>query len=182
MKNDCIEYWFLLDLYSYCVSCRILSRVNRKNQEEVKCNKGRETAPRKEYMNVDTLEDIARNMESGVYDFTVNGECSGCGSCCSNYLPLSSKEIKEIHRYIKKHKIKEQKCFVPLVNDAMDLTCPFRSEKEQKCLIYSIRPEICRSFRCDYPRKKIRMKKDTLHKRYQVVEMRKEFFGSEKKI
>lgn len=142
---------------------------------------GRMSAPqRKEYMEVGTIQQIKEDMENGVYDFTVNGECSGCGNCCSNYLPISSKEIKEIKRYIKKHKIKEQKRFLPIADPAMDLTCPFRSEKEQKCLIYSVRPQICRSFRCDYPRRKIYINKNHFHGKYDVVDMRKEFFGNEK--
>ena len=128
-------------------------------------------------MTVGMLEQMIKDMEHGVYDFTVNGECSQCGACCSNLLPVSSKEVKEIHRYVKKHHIPEQKRFAPLVDEVLDLTCPFRPETEKKCLIYSVRPQICRSFRCDYPRRHIQMNKEVLHKRYQVVDMRKEFYG-----
>lgn len=126
---------------------------------------------------IGTLEQMIENMDHGVYDFTVDGECSQCGACCSNLLPVSSKEVKEIHRYVKKHHIPEQKRLTPLADVALDLTCPFRSETEKKCLIYSVRPQICRSFRCDYPRRHIQMNKEMLHKRYQVVDMRKEFYG-----
>ena len=28
-------------------------------------------------------------------NFTKNGKCSKCGSCCSNFLPLTQSEIKE---------------------------------------------------------------------------------------
>lgn len=126
---------------------------------------------------IGTLEQMIENMEHGVYDFTANGECSQCGACCSNFLPMSSKEIKEICRYVKKHHVQEQKRVVPMVDKPFDLTCPFRSESEKKCLIYSVRPQICRNFRCDYPRRHIQMNKELLHKRYQVVDMRKEFYG-----
>lgn len=131
----------------------------------------------KDSMTVGTLEQIRKDMEHGVYDFTVNGECSQCGACCSNLLPVSSKEVKEIHRYVKKHHIQEQKTLIPMLGIALDLTCPFRSETEKKCLIYSVRPQICRSFRCDYPRRHIQMNKEVLRKRYQMIDMRKEFYG-----
>ena len=51
---------------------------------------------------IGTIEQMIKDMEHGVYDFTKDGKCSSCGSCCSNYLPLSSKELKEIKRYVKK--------------------------------------------------------------------------------
>lgn len=125
-----------------------------------------------------TLAELKRDMESGIYDFTKDGECSSCGKCCSNILPMSSKEIKEIHRYMRKHKITEQRVIFPLkVPAAFDLTCPFRSEKERKCLIYECRPNICRDFRCDKPRKQIQANKEMYHGRYEVVDMREEFFG-----
>lgn len=129
---------------------------------------------------ISTVKQIKENMESGVYDFTVNGECSQCGSCCSNYLPISSKEIKEIRRYVKKHKIKEQKILAPVSGEVLDVTCPFRDDLNKVCLIYQLRPQICRSFRCDYPRKKIQLNKELFHGKYDVVDMRKEFFGNEK--
>lgn len=47
---------------------------------------------------IGTLQQVYEDMEHGVYDFTKDGKCSSCGACCSNYLPLSSGEIKEIRR------------------------------------------------------------------------------------
>lgn len=124
-----------------------------------------------------TLAELKRDMESGVYDFTINGECSSCGKCCSDFLPISHKEIKEIHRYIKKHKIVAQKHIYPVVEPiSFDLTCPFRSEKEKKCLIYDCRPAICRDFQCDKPRKHIQANKELYHHRYEVVDMRETFY------
>ena len=31
-----------------------------------------------------------------VKNFTVNDKCSNCGQCCSNLLPMSEKEVKNI--------------------------------------------------------------------------------------
>lgn len=42
-------------------------------------------------MKIGEIMEIMDEMESGVYDFTVDGECSGCGACCSNFLPISGK-------------------------------------------------------------------------------------------
>lgn len=127
---------------------------------------------------IGTLADALRDMENGVTDYTINGECSCCGGCCSNLLPISEKEIKNIKRYMKKHHIEEQIHVLPTVNEPLDMTCPFRDERARKCLIYEVRPAICRDFRCDKPRKQIQANKTLYHGRYHVVEMRNEFFHS----
>lgn len=114
-------------------------------------------------------------MDYQVKDFTCNGECSNCGQCCSNLLPLSSEEVKRIKKYIKSHNIKEQR------HNAMvgvDMTCPFRDEANRKCLIYQIRPAICRQFMCNHTKEDIQKAKMDFHKVNNVVFMRNEFFGS----
>lgn len=126
---------------------------------------------------IGTLEEVMKDMKCGVFDFTKDGKRSGCGQCCSNYLPISSKEIKEIKRYVKKHHITEQKHNYPSVV-AFDLTCPFLddSKEKEKCLIYPVRPEICRDFVCNNPNGAIKNKK-LMHKKYAAVDMREIFFG-----
>lgn len=123
------------------------------------------------------IRKTSAEMEQGVYDFTVNGKCSGCGSCCSNFLPMSAKEVKTIKRYVSKKGIKEQKHLYPTAEPNLDFTCPFRSDAEKKCLIYEIRPAICRDFQCDKPRKHIASNKAMYHGKYAVYDMRAEFFG-----
>ena len=101
-----------------------------------------------------TIFDIIRQkMNEGVYDFTKDGQCSNCGSCCSRFLPVSGKEIKVIRRYVRKKKIREQWHLYPTAFPQDDWTCPFRSEAERKCMIYEVRPAICRDFQCDKPSK-----------------------------
>ena len=125
-----------------------------------------------------TIFDIIRQkMNEGVYDFTKDGQCSNCGSCCSRFLPVSGKEIKVIRRYVRKKKIREQWHLYPTAFPQDDWTCPFRSEAERKCMIYKVRPAICRDFQCDKPKKKIEADKSFYHGRYAVVDMREEFFG-----
>lgn len=132
---------------------------------------------------IDLVEGLAQllqletEMEAGWTDCTVNGECSNCGNCCGNFLPLSAKEIKTIKRYLQKHPIKEQIHRYPTAQPMTDVTCPFRSEKEKKCLIYEIRPMICRDYRCDKPRKKIKADRDLYQGKYSICDMRYEFFG-----
>lgn len=50
------------------------------------------------------LEDAISDMKNGKYDFTKNGECIQCGACCSNYLPMTKREVARIHKYINRNK------------------------------------------------------------------------------
>ena len=131
---------------------------------------------------IGTLQQAFEAMESGVYDFTKDGKCSSCGACCANYLPLSSSEIKEIKRYIKKHHIREQKhTIVPTVDPVFDMTCPFldKSREKEKCTIYSVKPKICSVFQCDQPPSKIRENKELFWRTRKPCDMRETFFGEE---
>lgn len=127
-----------------------------------------------------SLSDVIHDMESGIYNFTKNGACSNCGSCCSDLLPVSSHEIKNIKRYIRKNGIQEQRHFLPTAERiGWDLTCPFRDNVNGKCVIYSVRPMICREFKCDYPAKEIQLNRDKMIGKYDVRSMRKTFFEEE---
>jgi len=109
-------------------------------------------------------------------DFTVNGECSNCGQCCTRFLPISSKEIKRIHKYIEKHSIVEQTPILPINGYALIATCPFRDATSKRCLIYSVRPEICKHFQCNQSEDVWRTFRDYMHTKYKDVDMREEFF------
>lgn len=124
---------------------------------------------------MDNLKSAIDKMNSGVYDFTDNGKCTQCGACCSNYLPMTQKEIATIHRFVKKHDIKEFKHLFPVSNDTFDMTCPFMddSKLKEKCRIYSVRPEICKQFICSKEKKPF----NGHWQQYSVVDMRKEFYG-----
>ncbi len=133
---------------------------------------------------IGTFEDVMHNMEHGVYNFTKDGKCSKCGECCTNLLPMSEDEVRTIRRYIKKHNIKEQKHSypAPLANPpAMDLTCPFLDESKEsdKCVIYPVRPEICRSFICSDQNGARNNPKLMKGERF-AVDVRETFFGCNK--
>lgn len=83
-------------------------------------------------------------------DCTKDGKCSGCGQCCSNYLPVSDREIKTIRRYIKKNNITPARHVIaPVSAKPIDMICPFRDEEKGICTIYEVRPLICKAFQCN---------------------------------
>ena len=102
-------------------------------------------------MTIRTMQDILNDMKHGLYDFTKDGHCSGCGACCSRYLPVTQKEINQIRRYTSKHHIKQaDHGTAVLAKPVHDANCPFLdlTKKEKKCTIYEVRPMICRDFIC----------------------------------
>ena len=124
-----------------------------------------------------TFAEMWRDMEAGVFDYTDAGRCSNCGSCCSNILPISKEEILQIKLYIKQHQIKEQVCNYPTAEPVFNFVCPFRDAVGKKCLIYQVRPAICRDFQCDKPRNKILADKRMYHEVNRPVDLRAEFYG-----
>ena len=108
-------------------------------------------------------------------DNTINGMCTCCGKCCSNFLPLTTQEIKYLKSYVKLNKIKPSYHLIDTYS-----TCPFLNNKN-KCEIYEIRPAICRNFKCDYYKTKDfgNFKED----KYILTDLRKEiFYESNKKM
>ena len=117
-------------------------------------------------------------MKSGEYDYTKNGECTGCGRCCSDLLPLCDEEIAVIRKYIRRKKIEPCKHLPPTMYPKEDDTCPFRDDAKKICTIYEVRPMICREFKCDYPRKGIRLNGDVIDvTKYSLRRVRETFFG-----
>lgn len=104
-----------------------------------------------------------------------NGECIQCGACCSNYLPMTKREVARIHKYIKDNNVMEYQHLFPVAKEVVDMTCPFMddSKLKEKCRIYPVRPEICRQFNCSKDKKPF----DGRGQKYDVVDVRREFFG-----
>lgn len=115
--------------------------------------------------------------EARVIDFTENGHCSNCGGCCTDFLPISEEEKRRIRNYIKKHNIRAHSVAPAVLVYKHDMTCPFRNDAEQKCDIYSVRPQICRSFVCNHSMTDILRTRNDFEGRYQAVSMRDVFFG-----
>lgn len=113
-----------------------------------------------------------------VTDLTDHGRCTGCGECCSNILPLSDREVREIKHYVKAHNIKEQKHFIIGMAEKpdYDLCCPFmKPSGNKRCTIYEVRPEVCRNFICN--RKELSLA--LLSEKRKAVMMRETFFGKQ---
>lgn len=127
-------------------------------------------------MAIGSWGEVEASDAKGVIDLTENGKCSNCGECCSNYLPLSEHEIAVIKKYIETHSIKEVVRAAPLVHVA-DIMCPFRSDIEKKCLIYPVRPNICKRFKCDISIEKWSLVKEGFYRRYSMCSMRATFYG-----
>ena len=127
---------------------------------------------------MDAIKQIREDMNKNRYNRTQDGKCTGCGSCCSNFIPLTQGEIESIHKYILQHNIKECRQIIPAAASEMNLMCPFLdiSRPDKKCTIYPVRPGICREFICDST---IRKKPSTrlVATPHRIVIMRKEFFG-----
>lgn len=111
---------------------------------------------------------VGNYLKTDVVDFTDNGKCSQCGSCCTALLPMTDGEIRRLKAYVRKNNIRpRRKNFV--VNKTIDLTCPFRDEAERKCLVYKARPEICRQFICNEEQREIFRKENS---EYTVANLR----------
>lgn len=129
-----------------------------------------------------SFDDWVNSEKLGVQDFSNNGKCSNCGNCCSNFLSMTKAEINTIKKYIEEHGILEQKNVFPLANPSFDLTCPFRSEKERRCLIYPVRPAICKVFMCYHKKEDLYKRRDEISLHCEAVDCRSEFYGRENTI
>jgi len=128
-------------------------------------------------MQSESIKKMMDDMNKGVYDLTRCGECTQCGGCCSNMLPMTEEEIDTIHKYIKKHHIKERRHNYPTATPSIDMTCPFLNDDKpkEKCEIYSVRPRICRYFIC-CPSKRKPIEDFEYKSKCKIIDVRKEFF------
>ena len=81
--------------------------------------------------------------KGNVIDNSICGHCSKCGECCTCFLPVTQEELNQIQYYVLRNNIKPQKQMLVMQNR---LTCPYYDSK--KCLIYEVRPLICKEFYC----------------------------------
>lgn len=119
-----------------------------------------------------TIEDVI-NMK--LTNFTILGNCSRCGQCCSDLLHLDDNEIKRIDDYMKKHKLVQHN------KGANNICCPFRNDETKSCEIYEVRPDICRVFKCDKTPKQAYEERDILNTGKAVRSMAQLFFKDNSK-
>ena len=92
-------------------------------------------------INIEQLIKDILNPE--VVDLSICGKCSKCGECCSPFLPVCQEEIDTIQKYVIENNIKANKTMLIMQNT---LKCPYHDGK--KCMIYEVRPLICKEFYC----------------------------------
>lgn len=115
-----------------------------------------------------SLGEIVKNVIEGnvkITDNSICGKCSKCGECCTNFLPISQKELDKIQKYVIENNIQPQKQMLVMQNR---LTCPYHDGK--KCLIYKARPLICKEFYC-YKKANIEIAKKFADDTYFPVDM-----------
>ena len=113
---------------------------------------------------------LARSQDiKALYD----GECRGCGECCSRFLPLTVADRVRIGQYVLSNNVRQR----PEPDGTVDLTCPYLTEKRE-CAIYDARPQICSAFRCDlYVSKDYGPLEQLSWKTAKLCDMREEFGG-----
>ena len=84
-------------------------------------------------------------------NFCKNNECSRCGGCCTPFLPMTKSEVKTVREYLKKNpKIKDRALENPIFeNGKVYVRCCFYDSKKKECMIYPVRPFICKAYKCN---------------------------------
>lgn len=86
---------------------------------------------------------------SSMVDRTENGICpDNCSLCCSDILVLSEQDVSRIKKYLKKHPEIKPYNYTPVLSSNYIDKCPFNNPDTHKCMIYSVRPQICENFSC----------------------------------
>lgn len=83
--------------------------------------------------------------------YSKNGECANCGACCTDCLSISDTEVRTIKEYVKQNDIKPFNHADKDAHNTIDFLCPFLNTDagKEKCMIYPVRPKICRIYSCD---------------------------------
>lgn len=96
-------------------------------------------------------------MENSIRNNTCNGNCSGCGGCCTAFLPITKQELEVIRKYVKDNNIKPIER--QLITGQYNMMCMFLDQETKKCKIYDVRPYVCKDFLCNHKDWKERRKK-----------------------
>lgn len=100
-------------------------------------------------------------------NFCKNNECSRCGECCTPFIPMTKSEVKTVREYVKKNpQIKERALNQPFFegNDVY-VKCCFYDKEKKECMIYPVRPFICKAYKCNQDDLKIENNKNFMDSR-----------------
>lgn len=113
----------------------------------------------------------------------IDGQCSNCGNCCTDMLPLTMGELLRLKEYAKKHRLKEHRQAPFWDWKATDMTCPFRNQQTKKCDVYPARPRICREFLCSKDKAEAQRDRDAIIEEGRThYSLRWEIFGNDEVI
>lgn len=80
-----------------------------------------------------------------------NSKCKNYGACCGP-VPIGREEKEAIRIYLLKHPdvAEKAKAKTPTedFDDDANLVCIFRDNETKSCLIYPVRPNICKAYTC----------------------------------
>ena len=137
------------------------------------------------YIVSNTKDYMVRDVLSGV-DKTVDGKCSSCGGCCTNFLALTDAEISRIKKYVREHDIRpcSHGFTAPLKEAVVDMICPFRDENKKICTVYEVRPFICQHYQCnktveEFALDAFKEDPDYAKRKRHYINMRLTFFGAD---
>lgn len=82
-----------------------------------------------------------------IHNNTINNKCSKCGDCCGLFIPFTKQELETIKKYVSKHFILPYNR-LDNVSNTFKAHCCFYNEKDKKCMIYEVRPWVCKDFLC----------------------------------
>lgn len=127
------------------------------------------------------LKDYRESL-NGIYEKVGTGDCSGCGSCCSESVGASFVEAEVIFDTIKQMDVEKRSAIINKMLeyyfDVYDVRqkCPFLDEKKL-CQIYEVRPLNCRLYghweKVDYEKNLQRLKAQNL----EISRLIKEKYG-----
>jgi Fe-S-cluster containining protein len=109
------------------------------------------------------------NSDMNFKNNTCNHKCSGCGECCTAFIPITKKELMIIKKYVKDNNI-EGNYLSTESGQNLYAFCPFLNKENHKCNIYEVRPYVCRKFKCD-------KNKETLIKEREEYSRRADYNG-----
>lgn len=97
-----------------------------------------------------------------ITNYCKDHNCIKCGSCCGMCIPITRKEEKVIRKYIKENNITPETL---ITETDFYAHCCFYDRTNKLCKIYEVRPNICRSFKCDRNPADLLKERDSNHRK-----------------
>lgn len=101
-------------------------------------------------MAIKNFEGYLDSFKGEVVDMK-NPDCKNCNECCTITASVSKAELKAMKRYVSRHKDVKRlinKNVENMVSLGVNMYCPFSDKETKKCLVYPVRPEVCKEFHC----------------------------------